>query len=240
MFENFPKARPDLPDNYRKIYEYHYKLNRQGGSVATSLSKRSEGWMHRKIAEDVSGSGQSLLTLEIGAGTMNHLPYEPASRPYDVIEPTQFFYESSPLPAQVRTLYKDIRDIPPGTTYQRLISIATFEHICDLPDMVARCGLLLADGGQLRVGIPSEGTLLWRMGWRFTTGLEFRLKYGLDYSVLLRHEHVNTAADIEEVLRYFFGSVSGSVFGVNRALSFYQFFACSAPVLDRCHAHLRA
>ena len=74
-----------------------------------------------------------------------------------------------------------------------------------------------------------DGTLLWTLGWRLTTGLEFRWKYGLDYGVLMRHEHVNTAAEIEAVLRAFFKSVRRSVFGIAPALSFYQCFECTSP-----------
>ena len=78
------------------------------------------------------------------------------------------------------------------------------------------------------------------MGYTFTTGLEFKRKYGLDYEVLMRHEHVNTAREIEEVLRYFFANVKGSAFGLARSLSFYQFYDCSDPKKDRCSEYLEA
>ena len=104
--------------------------------------------------------------------------------------------------------------------------------------MVARCGLLLASGGRLRLAIPSEGTLLWTLGWRCVTGLEFKLRRGLDYGVLMRHEHVNTAREIEEVLGYFFSSIRCRTLGPSRALSFYQFFNCEAPRIARCLDHL--
>jgi hypothetical protein len=81
--------------------------------------------------------------------------------------------------------------------------------------------------------VPSEGTILWGLGWRFTTGLEFRFKYGLDYGVLMRHEHVNTAAEIEGVLRVFFMNVRRSVLGLSAGLSYYQFCECTesrAPI----------
>jgi hypothetical protein len=81
----------------------------------------------------------------------------------------------------------------------------------------------------LRIGVPSEGTLLWRLGWKFTTGLEFRLKYHLDYGVLMKHEHVNTAAEIEAVLKMYFENVQRWVMGISPSLSFYQFFQCRVP-----------
>ena len=107
-----------------------------------------------------------------------------------------------------------------------------------MPELVARSALLLADGGSFRAGIPSEGTILWRLGWQLTTALDFRARHNLDYKVLMRYEHVNTAREIEEVLRYFFTDSRTSVFGLMRSLSFYQFFACAKPDLARCRSYL--
>jgi len=236
LLARFPKQRPELPEAYRKIYVEHYRRNRQGASTASSLAIKMEAWMHRKVAADVSGTGLECTTLEIGAGNLNHLEYEPLSKSYDVVEPFQELYEGSPYRSRVANVYRDLEEIA-GREFDRIISIATFEHLCDLPSVVARCGLLLAPGGTLRVAIPSEGTLLWTLGWKLTTGVEFRLRHGLSYAVLMRHEHVNTAAEIAGVLRIFFEKVRRQTFGINHLLSFYQFFECSAPDVERCRSY---
>ena len=230
---NFPKQRPPLPPRFAAIYSEHCNTNRKGSSAASGLSQKMESWMHRKVAADVK-NGEPKSTLEIGAGTLNHLAYESTSAPYDIVEPTQARYLSSPDLHRVRNIYEDVGDVPATSYYDRIISIATFEHICNLPDVIARCGLLLSGGGQLRVAIPSEGTPLWRLGWQMTTGLEFRLKHNLDYRVMMKHEHVNTAAEIENVLRHFFTRVECAVFGLNQSFSFYQFYACANPDRDLC------
>lgn len=237
IFNNFPKVRRPLPPEFQVIYSEQYKQNREGGSQAASLAQKMESWMHRKVAADVK-SGAKKSTLEIGAGTLNHLPYETQSAPYDIIEPFHYLFESSPNLARVQNMYDDIAEIPHLVKYERIISIATFEHICNLPEVIARCGLLLADGGQLRTGIPSEGTILWKMGYTFTTGLEFKRKYNLNYEVLMKHEHVNTAKEIELVLRHFFADVQSNVFGVAKALSLYQFYVCRKPLLNKCEEYL--
>jgi hypothetical protein len=221
----FPKQRPPLPEAYQKIYAEHYRRNREGESAASSLSQRMESWMHRKIAADVAGKTIAPSTLEIGAGSLNHLKYEPLSDSYYVVEALTELVGSSPYRSRISGAYANLNEIL-DHQYERIISIAAFEHYCDLPDVVSHCRRLLAPGGQLRVAIPSEGTLLWTLGWKLTTGLEFRMKYGLDYGVLMQHEHVNTAAEIEAVLRAFFGNVKRSVCGVGAAFSFYQFFEC--------------
>ena len=193
--------------------------------------------MHKKVAEGVVDAPPQ-ATLEIGAGNLNQLPYEPHSQPYDIIEPFRELYEASPHRGRVRNIYDDVSEVPAENRYQRITSVAVLEHVCNLPEVVARSALLLAEGGSFRAGIPSEGTILWRLGWQMTTALDFRARYHLDYKVLMQYEHVNTAREIEDVLRYFFSETRASVFGLMRALSFYQFFACSNPRLDRCRDYL--
>jgi hypothetical protein len=237
MLENFPKKRPPLPAAYQEIYDAHYKENREGGSNAAGLAQKLERWMHRCVAADAKKPPVA-ATLEVGGGTLNHLEHEPNTKVYDVVEPFKYLYETSPARSRVRRFYDDIDEIPDGTKYGRIISIATFEHIEDLPSVVARCGLLLDDGGSLRVAIPSEGTILWKLGYTLTTGAEFKKRYGLDYEVLMRHEHVNSAREIEEVLRYFFAAVKRKVFGIAAGLSIYQYFECRDPDRDRCREYI--
>jgi hypothetical protein len=232
-FPQFPKQRPPLPPRHAEIYANHYRLNRHGRTAATSLSSRLERWMHRQVAGDAA-RGRVGGTLEIGAGTLNQLGYEPGSAPYDIVEPFRELYQDSSLLSRVRNVYNDIREVPADARYARITSVATFEHLTDLPAVAGRAGLLLAPGGTLRVAIPSEGTLLWTLGWRLTTGIEYRLRYGLDYGVLMRHEHVNSAVEVREVLRFAFRRVEERVFGLSRALSFYQFYAASDPDPARC------
>jgi hypothetical protein len=228
-FPQFPKTRPPLPAPLAALHRAAYADNRGGATPAARLSLWMESWLHRQVARDVVDDPRPRCTLEIGAGTLNQLPWEPGRGPYDIVEPFAELYRDSPHRPRVRTVFADIGEIPVERRYDRITSIATFEHLCDLPRVVATAAARLAPGGELRVGIPSEGTLPWALGWRLTTGLEFRLRHGLDYGLLMRHEHVNTAAEIEAVLRYCFGDVRCRTFGPARRLSLYQFFACRDP-----------
>ena len=239
MFNQYPKVRPELPAAMAKIYQAHYRENRQGKSTASSLSKKMETWLHRKVAQDLRDNAAELSTLEIGAGTLNQLQYEPAAGAYDIIEPFRELYAGSKLLDRVRNVYADIREIPAEQQYDRITAIATFEHVCDLPTVVAKSGLLLKAGGSLRVSIPNEGNVLWTLGWKLTTGIEFRLRHGLDYGLLMRHEHVNTAREIESVLAYFFRRVNCQAFGLGKWFSFYLFFECTDPQVERCAGYLQ-
>lgn len=237
-FSEFPKTRAPLPPEYAAIYLQHYRNSREGNSQILGLAKWAERWMHNKVAQDVK-RGAPRSTLELGAGTLNQLPYEPSSKPYDIVEPFQELYQASPHRHRIRDIYADVSEVPVQTKYDRITSVATLEHVCNLPELVAQSALLLAKGGQFRAGIPSEGTILWRLGWRTTTALDFKARHNLDYEVLMKYEHVNTASEIETVLRYFFADVRGSVFGLIKSLSFYQFYACLAPRIDRCQTYLK-
>ena len=235
MFDQYPKTRPPLPREIEEIYTLHYKSNREGQTTASSLVQRIESWLHKQVAKDLANPhGLKKTTLEIGAGTLNQLRYEVDVGHYDIVEPFNDLYKGSPFLERIRNVYSDISEVPSNFKYDRITSAATFEHICNLPDVVARCGVLLAYNGVMRVAIPSEGTFLWTLGWKLTTGLEFKLKHGLDYGLLLKHEHVNTAKEIEEVLEYFFKNVKCEVFGLNRSFSFYRFYVCNNPRLDKC------
>jgi len=238
MFNQFPKKRSPLPGRIQEIYSTYYKSNREGQTAASSLAQRAESWMHKQVAKDLADSPDGKkTTLEIGAGTLNQLQHEPGAGDYDIVEPFDSLFTGSPLLSRVRNVYSDISEVPQHAQYDRITSIATFEHVLNLPEVVARCGLLLATNGVLRTAIPSEGTILWTLGWKLTTGLEFKMKYGLDYGLLMKHEHVNTAKEIEEVLRFFFAKVECSVFGLARSVSLYQFYASHNPRTERCREY---
>lgn len=233
----FPKTRPPLPPKLAEVYARQYAENRAGGSTAASLSQRLERWMHRQVAADVSG-GPAVPTLEIGAGNLNQLPFEPEGGAYDIVEPFRELFEGSPRLARVRDTFTDIAEIPADRRYRRITSIAAMEHVCDLPALLARAALLLEADGVFRAAIPSEGGLLWRLGWSLTTGLEFRLRYGLDYGQLMAHEHVNEAAEIERLVGGVFERVSVRAFGVGRQLSLYRFLEARGPRPDVARAWL--
>jgi hypothetical protein len=194
--------------------------------------------LHRQVAQDVQAGAVHKSTLELGAGTLNQLAYEPVTPAYDIVEPFRDLYAESPWLRRIRHAYADIREVPSEQAYDRITSVATLEHICDLPEVIARSVLLLKADGVFRAAIPSEGTILWTLGWKLTTGLEFRWRRGLDYGALMRHEHVNTAREIEEVLRFFFANVRVKVLGLSRPLSLYQFLECRGPIQDRAAAVL--
>ena len=234
----FPKKREELPLEYKNIYKSHYKKNRQGKTKTTSLSMKLEKWLHKKVAEDVKNSNEDISTLEIGAGTLNQLEFEPNIKNYDIVEPFTELFEKSNYLIRIKNIFNDILNISSDFKYKRITSIATFEHIVDLPVVVAKASLLLDNNGSLRVSIPNEGTILWKLG-TIITGAEFKKLYNLDYQILMKYEHVNTADEIEAVLKYFFKDIKISVYGISKKFAFYRFICCKNPNTDKAQQYLK-
>ena len=232
LLNSFPKTRPPLGSKIRKIYESHYKSNRNGETPFSNFTQYLERWMRVKIASSNKNNlNTKKNTLEIGAGTLNQLPYEVVGSDsiYDVIEPMDYLYKDSPYLGSITNIYNDIKEIPNTKSYDRIISIVTLEHIIDLPLVIKESIKRLKDGGIFSCGIPSEGGLLWGLSWRISTGLEFRIKYNADYGELMRHEHVNDAEEIEALLKYFFKDVKIRTFGLGTHFSLYKYIECSHP-----------
>lgn len=236
IFEKYPKTRKPLPEDYQNIYANYYKHNREGETSASFFAQKAEAWLHKKVAKDVRNVDNK-STLEIGAGTLNQLKYE-QTRPYDIVEPFTELFQNSKFLTRVNTIYTDVNEIGNDKKYDRITTIATFEHILNLPEVVAKTCLLLNQDGVLRVSIPNEGTFLWTLGWKFSTGLEFKLKYGLDYGVLMRYEHANTADEIEMVLKYFYKKTSCSVFGLSKKIALYRYYECKTPNVALANEYL--
>ncbi len=232
VLSRYPKVRPPLPESVRSIKEAEHRLNRSGGDAAAAASKRLEGWMHREVATSAR-PGQAIL--EIGAGILNHLPFETEARAYDVIEPAHALCEESPHRPKVRDAYRDIREIPADRRYDRVISIAVLEHLTDLPEVLARGALMLEPGGRFHHGIPSEGGLLWGLAWRSTTGVLYRIRTGQSRKHVMRHEHVNDAAEVAAVVRWLFDRVEVRRYpALGPHLSFYTVLSADHPRLEAC------
>lgn len=213
-------------------YDEHYKENRNGATAASSIARKLETWMHTKVAKASPAQTLSFCdTLEIGAGTLNQLPFETQGGNYDFVEPMDFLYLDSPNIGKTRKAYSDISDIPPSIKYHRIISVAALEHMEDLPNLIKKCIDHMHDGGVFACGIPSEGGFLWGTAWRLGTGLEFRMKTGLSYSELMRHEHLNDVSEIEQLTRYYFKDVTVSRLGFGKHLSLYTYIECRKPYI---------
>ena len=234
LLRSYPRSRPALTDAHATVYAEQYRINRDGDTVVDGAAQKLEEWMHRRVASLSGGP-----VLELGAGTLNHLRFESDTEAYDIVEPFRALHEGRPESNRVRNFYDGAQDVPGDHRYRRIVSIAVLEHLPDLPLDLARCALLLEEDGAFQAGIPSEGGFLWWTGWRFSTGIGYFLRTGLDYGVVMRHEHLNDAPAILEVVRHFFGEVKVKRFPTPfHQLSFYAYLEASLPKRDVAEAYL--
>jgi hypothetical protein len=236
LLSSFPRNRPPLTDAHERIFVTEYRLNRQGDAVVEGLAKRVEGWMHHRVA---TYAGQS-PTLELGAGTLNHLKYETTTACYDIVEPFVELFSTEPMRDRLRHIYQSQSEISLQSTYARIISVAVLEHMTSLPQELARSGLLLKPEGVYQAGIPSEGGFLWWLGWRCTTGISYWVRNRLDYGVVMRHEHVNTASEILVLIHNLFENVKVTRFpSPYEHLSLYTYIEARIPNRAECERFLR-
>jgi len=228
LLDSYPRERPPLSEAHLARYADEYKINRSNTGALYRLLALLEGWGHRRVA-DKQDHGE---ILEIGAGTLNHVPYELEVSSYDCVEPFHELFADSPHLSRIRSMYSDIADIPDDRLYSRIFSLAVLEHVQNLPNVLAISARHLRSGGRFQVFIPTEGGFLWGASWRLTTGIAYRIRTGLDYKTVMRHEHINDSKEIIELIRYFFETVKISRFPLRgHHTSFYTYIEASAPNL---------
>jgi hypothetical protein len=223
-----------LSPRHAELYAEQYKINREGRTAIDALAQKLERWMHRKVAATQGGA-----LLELGAGTLNHVRFEQNFDNYDVVEPFQALYNEKAELNKIRTCYGTVQDIPHEILYSRIFSIAVLEHLTNLPADIAKSALHLDHDGLFQCGIPSEGGFLWWLGWRLSTGIGYYLRTGLDYGIVMRHEHVNNAQEIIAIVRHFFEDVTISRFPTPCShLSLYSYLEARGPYHARAQAFL--
>lgn len=193
ILNRYPKKRIELNDEYKKIYKRHYMLNRSGEGVTNTISQKMESWMHRKVSKI-----SAMNILEIGAGNLNHIKYESNYNNYDIVEPFTELYINSPLKKHIRNIFKSLDQV--DEKYDKILSIATFEHLLNLPKEIDLCKRLLSKNGVLQIAVPCEGEIAFKLGWMLSTGIAFKLKHKLNYSKLIQYEHVNSLNEISILL----------------------------------------
>ncbi|TSC63459.1 MAG: hypothetical protein G01um1014106_493 [Parcubacteria group bacterium Gr01-1014_106] len=232
LLRRFPKRRPSLPDSYAHVYT---ALRDSDRPVRFFVPLQLERWLHTQAAREK----HSFPLLELGAGALNHVPYEEAHGDYDIVEPFTALYRERRERSRVRRIFSDISDIPIEAQYQRIISIAVLEHVLDLPTMIARCALLVRDRGVFCAGIPSEGEFLWHLASRFGTGIVFRWRFGVSYTPFIRREHINTADEIVRAVKIFFADVHLRRFPFSlHHLSLYTMITARKPQREIATAYL--
>ena len=197
ILEKFPKIRKPLSKKVKKIFNKEYLKNRKN-----ILSQISESWMHLSIKG--RNSKKKISTLEIGAGNLNHLKYEGSNNllHYSIIEPKKFLLKKNKY-LKILKIYKDLDQIK-KKSFDRIISIAVLEHLTNLPKYLVLSSECLKNNGYQSHSVPCEGYPLWHLLWNIVSGLPFKIRTGLNFKEIQKHEHVNNYDEIITLIKYFY------------------------------------
>ena len=213
LIKKFPKKRKALPKPLRKIFNSFYLKNRQN-----FLSQMSERWLHVSMDD----RNKNRRTLELGAGTLNHLRFESNDKQYDIIEPRKFLFRNSKYKKRINKSFKSINNVK-NKYYDRIISCAVLEHLTDLPEYLYISSLKMKKNGYQQHSIPCEGYPTWNLTWFLFSGVLFKIKYGYSFKIIQEYEHVNNFDEIISLIAFFYKDVKirYSYPLYNKYLSFY-------------------
>jgi len=196
----WPKERPVLTDAQQAIYRDW------NADFLGSLKPGRFGWISRfdhVFAMRSAGSG--LRTLEIGAGTGTHLPYEPLGD-YVALDGSEDLASRIPLRPGLEVVVADCeRPLPYEANYfDRVLAIHILEHLYDLPTTLEEVARVLRPDGVFSVVIPCQGGRGYTVGQWITTKRMFERRYKTPYRWLIGYDHCNTAREVmAELNRHF-------------------------------------
>lgn len=183
-----------------------------------------EHFNHRYPLRTAPGDQGRIRTIEIGAGLGEQLAYEDLARQeYTCVElrPDMAAGLRERFPS-VTTIVGDCQERLPFADgfFDRAIAVHVLEHLPDLPSALDELRRLLRAGGKLSVVIPCDPGLVYGIGRRFTAQREFERRYNVPYEIFVSREHLNSPAEIIELLRDRFRIVHR------------RFFPLRLPVVD--------
>ena len=139
-------------------------------------------------------------TLEVGAGLGAHSKFEDLQRQdYYCLEYRQEFCdELAKVFSADRVVCGSIEERQPWPDgfFDRIVVIHVLEHLRNLPQALAEMHRLLRPGGNLDVVMPCEGGLAYGLARKISAERLFRKQFRMDYTPIIRNEHVSSLEEI--------------------------------------------
>lgn len=146
-------------------------------------------------------SSTAQRTLEIGAGTGTHLPYEPEGE-YVALEASEELADQIPRRDGLTVVVADCEQRLPwdDDSFDRVLAIHLLEHLYNLPAVLDEVARVLRPDGVFSVVIPCEGGMLYSLGRHVTTKRIFEKRYQMPYEWMISHDHCNSAREVLDEL----------------------------------------
>lgn len=169
----------------------------------TGLSGYFQIGGHHQL-EDWAAPFRQGMVLEIGCGNGHHLSHRRADYAHYIgldIMPNLLGIMKERFP-ETRMLVGSAYHLPfPAESVDCVFSAYVFEHLRELPTCLQEVRRILKPGGELLIGLPTEGGLAWSLGRRFSSKPYMERKYGLDYDAIVQWEHWNTHNEVVKMVR---------------------------------------
>ena len=202
----WPKFRPPLSTEQQRISDDFMKY---WLSVLPQRFPLIERFNHGYAVKASPNSFRT--TLEIGAGSGEHLLYEKLSP-----EQQKGYYALDFRDNMCRQIHERFptvhvvaadcqKPLPfPDNSFDRILAIHVLEHLPDLPSAIREVHRACKTTGTFIVVIPCEGGWLYGLARRISAQRIFERRYRQSYRWFIEHEHVNNAHEIIEELRSHF------------------------------------
>lgn len=203
----WPKVFPPLTEEQKRISDdfmkhWHDVLPNRYGIV--------DNFNHNYVVKHAPPNFRN--TLEIGAGSGEHMNYERLSD-----EQTKNYVAvdiRANMVAELRRKFPEIQSVVGDCQermdfedghFDRILAIHVLEHLPDLPRAVAEMYRLCdKENGVLSIVIPCEGSMAYTLARRISAQRIFEKRYKQSYRWFIEREHINLPDEIfGEVLEYF-------------------------------------
>ena len=186
------------------------------------VDKFNHNYVVKNASQDFSN------TLEIGAGSGEHLKYELLNKKQKanyvavdirknmVAELHNRFPEIKAIvgDCQMRLNFEDDH-------FDRILDIHVLEHLPNLPAAIREMHRLCnKDKGVLSIVIPCEGSLAYSIARKISAQRIFEKRYKQSYNWFIEREHINIPSEILQELAPYFTLVSTSYFPIPVKLEF--------------------
>lgn len=205
MADRIKNYRP-LPDDDAMATRWlaNYERSNYGRGLSGAVLTRTHALIERPFGPET----QFPQVLEIGAGTLAHLPF--VRHRFDRYIASDFNQavldqaRERPVPRGVELLKLEAGALPfDDDSFDRLIATHVLEHVPFPHLAIAEWVRLLKPGGVLSLILPCDPGWAWRLG-RYFGPRRQATNAGLPYDYYMAREHINGIFNLHQILKYHF------------------------------------
>lgn len=162
--------------------------------------------LHTLMERPFSRSDHFSLTVEVGAGEGQHLPYVRHNFDRYVMTDIRTPQSATVLPTRVEFRAANAEDLQfEEKSIDRLVSTCVLHHLTDPERALQSWRTMVRPGGVLTIQLSTDPGLVLRLGRHMTTRRAAK-KLGLDYDLEVAREHRNHAGGLMVMIERMFAT----------------------------------